>query len=394
MKVDKSLYSASYEKFVDEVLQKGCNKLVDEMLTKAKKILFKNAVKELEEKAWKKTFPKFFEHLMILKIENKITTTNIFLEYLMPFGFCRCDAIVIAKNNKGDEICIVYEMKTTFFQNRIDKDINQVNRYYNILQQMMVKKTNFYKYLFYNNTDNIIDEVNKDKIEKNDILSNIIKYGENKVHFEEGEEKHFICKDLEKRNFISKAVITKSIYDYLFKGKEENRKEEENKNIIAKISELKLVKFNEIRFSDSFLDKNKSEKSKSEVSKPTIIATDCDKIFIELIKEKDTVIMIPNYSFNSPIKDVQKEESDSDYIGIVWQKDLYFDCEDKKWKFRKDFIIEENLIELSNSNQENELLEILKNRYKELLIRAKKECYIYFHDSGTKRFFRETFEIE
>ena len=394
MKVDKSLYSASYEKFVDEVLQKGCNKLVDEMLTKAKKILFKNAVKELEEKAWKKTFPKFFEHLMILKIENKITPTHIFLEYLMPFGFCRCDAIVIAKNNKGDEICIVYEMKTTFFQNRIDKDINQVNRYYNILQQMMVKKTNFYKYLFYNNTDNIIDEVNKDKIEKNDILSNIIKYGENKVHFEEGEEKHFICKDLEKRNFISKAVITKSIYDYLFKGKEENRKEEENKNIIAKISELKLVKFNEIRFSDSFLDKNKSEKSKSEVSKPTMIATDCDKIFIELIKEKDTVIMIPNYSFNSPIKDVQKEESDSDYIGIVWQKDLYFDCEDKKWKFRKDFIIEENLIELSNSNQENELLEILKNRYKELLIRAKKECYIYFHDSGTKRFFRETFEIE
>ena len=257
-----------------------------------------------------------------------------------------------------------------------------------------IKKTNFYKYLFYNNTDNIIDEVNKDKIEKNDILSNIIKYGENKVHFEEGEEKHFICKDLEKRNFISKAVITKSNYDYLFKGKEENRKEEENKNIIAKISELKLVKFNEIRFSDSFLDKNKSEKSKSEVSKPTIIATDCDKIFIELIKEKDTVIMIPNYSFNSPIKDVQKEESDSDYIGIVWQKDLYFDCEDKKWKFRKDFIIEENLIELSNSNQENELLEILKNRYKELLIRAKKECYIYFHDSGTKRFFRETFEIE
>ncbi len=105
-----SLYSAGYEEFVDEVLQNGCNGIVEKMRKSSKEKLFPKAVKKCEERIWKKTLPEFFKHLIDLKDKHSVTPTHIFLEYLMPMlDYRRCDAIIILKVKRAK--IFVYYMK-------------------------------------------------------------------------------------------------------------------------------------------------------------------------------------------------------------------------------------------------------------------------------------------
>ena len=76
-----SLYSAGYEEFVDEVLQNGCNGIVEKMRKSSKEKLFPKAVKKCEERIWKKTLPEFFKHLIDLKYKHSVTPTHIFLNH-------------------------------------------------------------------------------------------------------------------------------------------------------------------------------------------------------------------------------------------------------------------------------------------------------------------------
>ena len=79
-----------------------------------------------------------------------------------------------------------------------------------------------------------------------------------------------------------------------------------------------------------------------------------------------------------------------DYVGIIWGKDLYYDSENKEWSYDVKFIKDPELEGL----KDNDLLKILKNRYRVLLTRARKGCYIYFEHEGTKNHFKEIFGIE
>ena len=171
-----SLYSAGYEEFVDEVLQNGCNGIVEKMRKSSKEKLFPKAVKKCEERIWKKTLPEFFKHLIDLKDKHSVTPTHIFLEYLMPMlDYRRCDAIIIAKSKEGKDICILYEMKSKVNISKIKKNISQVNGYYDTLNKMMINKTNeIKKFLFY--VDNKItdkSEVLKEIKSDDSIFSNI-----------------------------------------------------------------------------------------------------------------------------------------------------------------------------------------------------------------------------
>ena len=80
-----------------------------------------------------------------------------------------------------------------------------------------------------------------------------------------------------------------------------------------------------------------------------------------------------------------------EYTAIIWDEDLYYDKKNQKWAFNKDFIIEENLKIHEN---EDEIIEILKNRYRVLLTRARKGCYIYFEHKETREYFEEVFNIK
>ena len=82
-----------------------------------------------------------------------------------------------------------------------------------------------------------------------------------------------------------------------------------------------------------------------------------------------------------------------DYVGIIWGKDLYYDSEKKEWSYDENFIKDPELKELIDL-ESKELLKILKNRYRVLLTRARKGCYIYFEHEGTKNHFKEIFGIE
>ena len=202
-----SLYSAGYEEFVDEVLQNGCNGIVEKMRKSSKEKLFPKAVKKCEERIWKKTLPEFFKHLIDLKDKHSVTPTHIFLEYLMPMlDYRRCDAIIIAKSKEGKDICILYEMKSKVNISKIKKNISQVNGYYDTLNKMMINKTNeIKKFLFY--VDNKItdkSEVLKEIKSDDSIFSNINESSD--FSFLEIEEGIDIYNELEERNFISKVI--------------------------------------------------------------------------------------------------------------------------------------------------------------------------------------------
>ena len=199
-----SLYSASYEDFVDEVLKNGCNSIVKKMMKSSEEKLFPEAIKKCEERIWEKTLPEFFKHLIDLKYKHSVTPTHIFLEYLMPMlDYRRCDAIVIAKSEDEKDICIIYEMKSKVNIDEIEENISQVNGYYDTLNKMMINKTNeIKKFLFY--VDNKITDESEVPEEIKGIFSNINE--SSNFSFSEIEEGIDIKKELEERNFTSKVI--------------------------------------------------------------------------------------------------------------------------------------------------------------------------------------------
>ncbi len=170
-----SLYSASYEDFVDEVLKNGCNSIVKKMMKSSEEKLFPEAIKKCEERIWEKTLPEFFKHLIDLKYKHSVTPTHIFLEYLMPMlDYRRCDAIVIAKSEDEKDICIIYEMKSNVNIDKISENIVQINGYYKTLNKMMINKTEkSNKFLFYVNNESTNNSEVLEKIKAEGIFSNI-----------------------------------------------------------------------------------------------------------------------------------------------------------------------------------------------------------------------------
>ena len=83
-----------------------------------------------------------------------------------------------------------------------------------------------------------------------------------------------------------------------------------------------------------------------------------------------------------------------DYVGIIWGKDLYYDSENKEWSYDVKFIKDKKIKDKKLGLKSNELLEILKNRYRVLLTRARKGCYIYFEHKETREYFEEVFNIK
>ena len=199
-----SLYSASYEDFINEWKENGCNGMIDEMIKNAELKLFHGAISPNEKGVWEKTLPEFYKHLLTLEDQQKITPVHIFLEYLMPMlEYRRCDAIVIAKNEIGNCICILYEMKSEVNTDKTQENILQINGYYNTLNKMMINKIGeINKFLFYVNNESTNNSEVLEKIKAKGIFSNI----DETSNFNFLEADKNIKKELEDKNFISKVI--------------------------------------------------------------------------------------------------------------------------------------------------------------------------------------------
>jgi uncharacterized protein len=76
-----------------------------------------------------------------------------------------------------------------------------------------------------------------------------------------------------------------------------------------------------------------------------------------------------------------------DYIGVIFGKDLVYDLDGHRWKGQKEFSADSSL-----RTAKNDFVEFVKNRYRVLLSRGLKGCYVYFQDKDTERFVRSRIE--
>lgn len=82
-----------------------------------------------------------------------------------------------------------------------------------------------------------------------------------------------------------------------------------------------------------------------------------------------------------------------DYVGVIFGDDIKF-SKDGEWEVNSNNVLDQKLADLKHEISSGKLLEILKNRYRVLLTRARKGCYIYFEHKETREYFEEVFNIK
>jgi DUF2075 family protein/DNA replication protein DnaC len=70
-----------------------------------------------------------------------------------------------------------------------------------------------------------------------------------------------------------------------------------------------------------------------------------------------------------------------DYIGVIVGKDLIYDFDAHQWRGQTEHCADSTL-----RNTKDKFVDFIKNRYRVLLSRGMKGCYLYFQDKDTERF--------
>ena len=168
-------------------------------------------------------------------------------------------------------------------------------------------------------------------------------------------------------------------------------------NEMVKSLESKEEEGNKVRTITSYYKEN--------LKIPFLIGTDenkCNFIYHKNSAPDDEEQRITAYEYSYNNKDSFKSEEvyylgmpltvqgfEYDYVGVIFGDDIKF-SKDGGWKVESTKNYDTKLQKLEN----NELLEILKNRYRVLLTRARKGCYIYFEHKETREYFEEVFNIK
>ena len=388
-----SLYSGTLQEFIDET----CDEIVGKMLGKFPDHSFKEEPDEKEVNSWKTSIPilKLIFSSYLKKEEREIS--KIFLEYEMPLlSYQRADCIITV----GKRI-VVLEFKNYPSKNKlmVEKDL-----------------------LICDETQNATDKEIETIIKNEKIKKIIFFFGENQFTNRGFPEELNNLKKLNKLS-ISELKLEKS---YRFGDSENNHLEkvesflsdngkrfEDNSDYVKVYCDIgdMIKKLNELKNENSIrtLASYSHENSKFPFS---IDGKEGKYSFVyhknAASDNEDPRITAYKFSYNDN-ESFSREVNGTteyylgmpstvlgfeyDYVGIIWGKDLYYDSEKKEWSYDENFIKDPELKELIDL-ESKELLKILKNRYRVLLTRARKGCYIYFEHEGTKNHFKEIFGIE